>query len=53
MNRRKSAVAAARKMAVLAWLLMRRKEYCRGMDDESLERKLRYYKIVGGIGVSA
>jgi transposase len=53
MSRRKSAVAVARKMVVLAWLLMRRKEYYRGMEGEMLERKLRYYKIVGEIGGSA
>jgi hypothetical protein len=45
MNRRKSAVAVARKMVKLAWLLMRRREYYRGMSNEALEKKLRYYKI--------
>jgi transposase len=45
MNRRKSAVAVARKMVILAWLLMRRREYYRGIDNEALEKKLRYYKI--------
>jgi transposase len=45
MNKRKSAVAIARKMVSLAWLLMRRKEYYRGMNSEALGKKLRYYKI--------
>jgi transposase len=45
MNRRKSAVAVARKMVCLAWLLMQRKEFYRGMDSAALEKKLRYYKI--------
>jgi transposase len=45
MNRRKSAVAIARKMVGLAWLLMKRKEYYRGMNSAALEKKLRYYKI--------
>ena len=45
MSRKKSAVAVARKMAGLAWLLMKRREYYRGMDKAALEKKLRYYKI--------
>jgi transposase len=45
MNRRKSAVAVARKMVRLAWLLMKRREYYRGISNEALEKKLRYYKI--------
>ena len=45
MNKRKSAVAIARKMVSLAWLLMKRREYYRGMNSEALEKKLRYYKI--------
>jgi hypothetical protein len=55
MNRRKSAVAAARKMVALAWLLMKRREYYRGMSNEALEKKLRYYKIkkLAESGVSA
>jgi hypothetical protein len=32
-------------MVRLAWLLMRRREYSRGMDSAALEKKLRYYKI--------
>jgi hypothetical protein len=42
-NRRKSAVA--RKMVTLAWLLIKRREYYRGMSNEALEKKLRYYKM--------
>jgi transposase len=45
MNRRKSAVAVARKMVTLAWLLMKRREYYQGISNEALEKKLRYYKI--------
>jgi transposase len=45
MNKRKSAVAVARKMVTLAWLLMKRREYYRGISSEALEKKLRYYKI--------
>jgi hypothetical protein len=40
MSRRKNAVAAARKMATLAWLLMKRKGYYRGMSNEAMEKKL-------------
>jgi transposase len=45
MNKRKSAVAIARKMVSLAWLLMKRRDYYRGMNNEALGKKLRYYKI--------
>jgi hypothetical protein len=45
MNRRKSAVVVAWKMVTLAWLLMKRREYYRGVSNEALEKKLRYYKI--------
>jgi hypothetical protein len=45
MNKRKSAATIARKMASLAWLLMKRKEYYRGVSSTALEKKLRYYKI--------
>jgi hypothetical protein len=45
MNKRKSAVAAARKMASLAWLLMKRRDYYHGVSSAALEKKLRYYKI--------
>jgi transposase len=45
MNKKKSAVAIARKMVILAWLLMKRREYYRGMSNEALEKKLNYYKV--------
>jgi transposase len=45
MNKRKSAVAMARKMVALAWLLMKRREYYRGISNEALEKKLRFYKV--------
>jgi hypothetical protein len=34
MNKRKSAVAIARKMVTLAWLLMKRREYYNGQRNE-------------------
>jgi hypothetical protein len=45
MNKKKSAVAIARKMVTLAWLLMKRREYYRGTDEKALEKKLNYYKV--------
>jgi hypothetical protein len=55
MSRRKSAVAVARKMVTLAWLLMKRREYYHGISNEALEKKLRYNKIkkLAKLGVSA
>jgi transposase len=47
MNRRKSAVAVARKLVTLAWLLMKRREYYNGIDPDTLRKKLRYYKVRG------
>jgi transposase len=47
MNRRKSAVAVARKLVTLAWLLMKRREYYNGIDADTLKKKLRYYKVRG------
>jgi hypothetical protein len=45
MNKKKSAVAVARKMVILAWLLMKRKDYYNGVGSSTLEKRLRYYKI--------
>jgi hypothetical protein len=45
MNKRKSAVAIARKLVTLAWLLMKRREYYNGIDSETLKKKLKYYKV--------
>jgi transposase len=45
MNKRKSAVAIARKLVTLAWLLMKRREYYNGIDPCSFKNKLRYYKV--------
>jgi hypothetical protein len=50
MNRRKSAVAIARKLVTsdhrsAAWLLMKRREYYNGIDPDRLKKKLRYYKV--------
>jgi transposase len=45
MNKGKSAVAVARKLVTLAWLLMRRREYYNGIDETTLRKKLRYYKV--------
>ena len=47
MNKRKSAVAIARKLVTLAWLLMKRREYYNGIDANALKKKLRYYKVRG------
>jgi transposase len=45
MGKKKSAVAVARKMVTLAWLLIRRREFYRGTTKLALEKKLRYYKV--------
>ena len=45
MNKRKSAVAIARKPVTPAWLLMKRREYYNGIDPDKLKKKLRYYKV--------
>ncbi|GHV95202.1 IS110 family transposase [Spirochaetia bacterium] len=47
MNKQKSAVAVARKLVTLAWLLMKRREYYNGIDPNMLGKKLRYYKVRG------
>jgi transposase len=47
MNKRKSAVAVARKLVTLAWLLIKRREYYSGIDTDTLKKKLRYYKVRG------
>jgi transposase len=47
MNKRKSAVAVARKMVTLAWLLMKRREYCQWTDNDTLQKKLKLYKVRG------
>jgi transposase len=47
MNKRKSAVAVARKLVTLAWLLMKRREYYNGIDPDTLKKKLKYYKVRG------
>jgi transposase len=45
MNKRKSAVAIARKLVILAWLLLKRREYYKGIGPDALKKKLRYYKV--------
>jgi transposase len=45
MNKGKSAVAVARKVVTLAWLLMKRREYYRGIDEQRLTKKLIQYKV--------
>jgi hypothetical protein len=47
MNKRKSAVAVARKLVILAWLLMKRREYYNGIVMDTLKKKLKYYKVRG------
>jgi hypothetical protein len=39
MGKKKSVAALARKMAGLAWLLMKRRKYYCGMSDEALAKK--------------
>jgi transposase len=43
-GKKKSAVAIARKMVTLAWLLLRRRELYRGIDAETFRRKMMFYK---------
>jgi transposase len=45
MSKKKSAVAVARKMVTLAWLLMKRREYYFGTDETALAKKMKYYKV--------
>jgi hypothetical protein len=45
MNKGKSAVAIARKVVTLAWLLMKRREYYRGIDEQRLTKKMIQYKV--------
>jgi transposase len=45
MSKKKSAVAVARKMVALAWLLIKRREYYRGADEGWLKKKLAFYKV--------
>jgi transposase len=44
-GKRKSAVAVARKMVSLAWLMLRRKEFYRGINRADYEKKMRRYNI--------
>jgi transposase len=45
MSKKKSAVAIARKMVSLAWVLMTRREMYRDASEEALRKKFAYYKI--------
>jgi transposase len=45
MSKRKSAVAVARKMVGLAWLMLRRRELYRGISKDDFERKMKRNKI--------
>jgi transposase len=45
MGKTKSAVAVARKMMTLMWLLVRHREYYADASKEYLARKFRYYKV--------
>ena len=45
LGKTKSAVAIARKMVVLMWVLVRRKEYYADSKTEQLEAKFRKYKL--------
>jgi transposase len=41
----KSAIAVARKMVIVGWLLMKRKETYRGITVEYFKKKMKYYGI--------
>jgi transposase len=45
MSKKKSAVAIARRMVRLAWILMTRREMYRGADEAALRKKFGFYKI--------
>ncbi|MDR1389223.1 MAG: IS110 family transposase [Treponema sp.] len=45
MSKKKSAVAIARKMVSLAWLLMTRRELYRDAQEAALRKKFAFYKI--------
>jgi transposase len=45
MGKKKSAVAVARKMVTLAWLLMKRREFYSGTMETVLRSKLKRYKV--------
>ncbi|ULQ58600.1 transposase [Brucepastera parasyntrophica] len=45
MGKTKSAVAIARRMVTLMWILVRRKEFYADISTEQLKRKFRYYHI--------
>jgi transposase len=45
MSKKKSAVAVARKMVSLAWLLMTRRELYRDAPEPALRKKFAFYKI--------
>jgi transposase len=46
MGKKKSAVAVARKLVCLAWLLMKRKEFYKDTSELALKRKLNFYKVI-------
>jgi hypothetical protein len=45
MGKTKSAVAAARRLACLLWILVTRREFYADMSREGLVKRLRRYKI--------
>jgi transposase len=45
MNRRKAAVAVARKIVTLAWLLLKNREFYSGFDKEVLIKKFKFYGV--------
>jgi hypothetical protein len=45
MSKTKSAVAIARRMITLLWVLVTRREYYKDMAKAELVKKLRYYKL--------
>jgi transposase len=45
MSKTKSAVAIARRMITLMWVLVTRREFYKDITKAELEKKLRYYKL--------
>jgi transposase len=47
MSKTKSAVAIARRMVVLMWVLAKRRQRYAGISGDELAKKFRYYKLAG------
>jgi hypothetical protein len=47
MSKTKSAVAIARRMVALMWVLAKRRQRYAGISGDELVKKFRYYKLAG------